>query len=103
LIEDVRADGTFDNAAGRYYYFPSVAVNANNEVLIGFSGSGALEYASGYYAYRSPSYPAGQFDEPLKYKAGLGTFSSPRWGDYSATVVDPMDGAAVFVWWKQVQ
>ncbi len=91
LIEDVGADGLFDNTTGRYYYYPSIAVNKNNEMLVGFSGSGALEYASNYYAYRSPSYAAGLTDTPFKYKAGLGVYSGPRWGDYSATVVDPTD------------
>lgn len=94
LIEDVRPDGSFDDTTGRYYYYPSIAVNGNNEVLIGFSGSGALEYASAYYAFRSPAYPQGRFDEPFRFKAGLGIYTGPRWGDYSATVADTTDNTA---------
>ncbi|MBX3177021.1 MAG: hypothetical protein KF886_06665 [Candidatus Hydrogenedentes bacterium] len=91
LIEDVDASGVFNPSTGRFYYFPSVAVNSANDVLIGFTGSGALEYPSCYYAFRPSTAAPGLFNDPFKYKAGLGTYSGPRWGDYSRAVVDPVD------------
>ena len=92
LIEDVDAAGNFNSATGANYYYPSIAVNAANDVLIGFSGSGAQEYVSAYYAYRPATAPAGLFNTPYRFKSGLGVFTGPRWGDYSAAVVDPVDG-----------
>ena len=96
LIEDVDATGNFDNTKGVYYYFPSIAVNSTNNVLVGFSGSGALEYASSYYAYRPSTAGTGLFNEPFKYQAGAGIYTGPRWGDYSATVVDPVDDTTLW-------
>ncbi len=90
-IEDVDGAGNFDINTGKHYYFPSVAVNKDNEILIGFSGSSGEEYVSNYYTFRSPSYTAGEFDIPVRFHAGVGTYSGPRWGDYSHTVVDPVD------------
>ncbi|MCF6284548.1 MAG: Ig-like domain-containing protein, partial [Candidatus Hydrogenedentes bacterium] len=91
VIEDVDGLGNFDINTGTHYYFPSVAINKNDEVLIGFSGSSGEEYVSNYYAFRAPSYPSGEFDIPVRYQSGVGTFSGPRWGDYSNTLVDPAD------------
>ncbi len=86
-----------DNTATQHYYFPSIAVNASNDVLLGFSQSSATTFASSSYALRLGTYASGTIDAPYLYKAGLAkyfkTFSgtSNRWGDYTSTVVDPVN------------
>ena len=80
--------------ATRYYYYPSIAVNANGDVGIGFSGSSPTEYAGAYYTARAASDPPGTMQSVAALKAGLGYYSiglDNRWGDYSATCVDPTD------------
>ena len=80
--------------ATRYYYYPSIAVNANGDVGIGFSGSSPTEYAGAYYTARAASDPPGTMQSVATLKAGLGYYSiglDNRWGDYSATCVDPTD------------
>ena len=80
--------------ATRFYYYPSIAVNAAGDVGIGFSGSSPTEYASAYYTARAASDPPGTMQDVATLKAGLEYYSigSPnRWGDYSATCVDPTD------------
>lgn len=80
----------------RSYYFPSIGVNRNNIAAIGFSGSSATEYAGAFYTIVRP---ASATAEPVaSLKAGeapyfkiLGTGTQNRWGDFSATVVDPSD------------
>jgi hypothetical protein len=79
----------------RWYYYPSIGVNANGDVAIGMSGSSATEFVGGYYTARRFADSAGTMQPVSLLKAGeqpyFKTFSGTenRWGDYSATVVDP--------------
>jgi hypothetical protein len=43
----------------RWYYYPSIAVNQNGDVAVGFSGSSSIEYASAYYTARKNTDPLG--------------------------------------------
>jgi len=79
----------------RWYYFPSITVNQDGEAAIGFSGSSSSEYASGYYTVIRPPYTAA---EPVALlKSGEDSYFKEfgggvnRWGDLSATTVDPTD------------
>ncbi|MBI2083228.1 MAG: thrombospondin type 3 repeat-containing protein [Deltaproteobacteria bacterium] len=81
---------------GMYYYFPSIAVDADNNVAIGFSGSGVDNYPGAYYAIHRNTDPAGIVSTLSVYKEGempyrdLSVGNAP-WGDYSATVPDPVE------------
>ena len=83
--------------ANRSYFFPSVAVNAAGEVLFGFSGSSPTQFVGGYCAGRQAGDPAGATSAPLQIKSGEDYYAEDvgsgriRWGDYSATSVDPSD------------
>ncbi len=85
------------SSTNRWYYFPSLAVNADGDAGIGFSGSSLQEYAGAYYTMRKSSDGAGQMQEVSTLKAGLAPYykvfdgADNRWGDYSATCVDPGD------------
>jgi hypothetical protein len=79
----------------RWYYYPSIGVNQDNVAAIGFSGSSSTEFVGGYYTIVRPSSSIAETVGLLK--AGdapyIKTFTGTdnRWGDYSATVVDPAD------------
>jgi len=79
----------------RWYYYPSIGVNANGDVAIGMSGSSATEFVGGYYTARRFADPSGTMQPVSLLRAGeqpyFKTFSGTvnRWGDYSATVADP--------------
>jgi hypothetical protein len=79
----------------RWYYYPSIAVNKDNVAAVGFSGSWGNEFIGGYYTVIQPS--TGTAESVALLKAGEAlyakSFSSGenRWGDFSATVVDPTD------------
>jgi hypothetical protein len=79
----------------RWYYYPSIGINHDNVGAIGFSGSSTTEYAGGYYTLVRPS--SGTAEPVALLKAGEApywkTFGGPenRWGDFSATLVDPTD------------
>jgi hypothetical protein len=87
---------------GHWYATPSIAVNASNDVLIGFSEFQSNDFPDAGYAFRSGSDPAGTLRDPVTLKEGQGpynkTFGSPRnrWGDYSNTVVDPSDDISLW-------
>src|ERR1700754_678970 len=82
---------------GKHYAYASLAVNKNNDVLLGFSEFESDDYADSGYAMRLGSDAAGTMRDPVIYKEGEDyyqkTFSGTRnrWGDYSHTVVDPVN------------
>ena len=82
---------------GHSYAFGSLAVNARNDVLVGFSEFESDDFADAGYAFRSGSDPPGVMGLPVTLKDGEGPYvkrredDRNRWGDYSATQVDPTD------------
>ena len=82
---------------GKHYAYASLAVNKNNDVLLGFSEFESDDYADSAYAFHLGGDPAGTMRDPVIYKEGEDyyqkTFSGTRnrWGDYSHTVVDPVN------------
>jgi len=79
----------------RWFYYPSIAVNRDNVAAIGFSGSSAREYVGAYYTIVRPG--TGTAEPATLLKSGEAAYFKTlsgrynRWGDYSATVVDPSD------------
>jgi len=84
-----------DTNAVKQYTFPSMAVNKNGDVLIGYSGFSRDTYASAYFSYRKASDPLGYMSKPVLFKSGVAPYVKLRsdgrnsWGDYSAAQVDP--------------
>lgn len=95
----VQQRGVIDDTSGNTFYaFPSMAVNVNNDVLIGYSRFSLTQFVSANYAFRAGGDPANTLREDSIMKAGDGPYEkrfggeANRWGDYSATVVDPTNG-----------
>jgi hypothetical protein len=86
-----------DSSGATFYAFPSIAVNVNNDVLIGFSQFSGNMYASASYAFRKSTDPLNTLQVPYVYKMGENTYyktyggTTNRWGDYSSTYVDSND------------
>ncbi|UCC31529.1 MAG: hypothetical protein JSU86_04475 [Phycisphaerales bacterium] len=83
-----------------YYFFPSIAVNKDECIALGFAGSDASIYPSGYYTIHDPTvHGPGITDAVGLLKAGEGPYwkdygsGRNRWGDYSSTEIDPVDDA----------
>jgi len=93
-VEDASATGT---NGGKHYGYPSLAVNRNNDVLFGFSEFQSDDYIDAGYAYRLGTDAPGTMRDPVIYKEGEDYYSKTfsgsrnRWGDYSHTVVDPVN------------
>lgn len=83
--------------SGRDFYMGSIAVNGTGDVVVGFTASSASEYASSYAAVGLFNGATTSFASPMLLKAGTATYyqtfggAENRWGDYSATMVDPMN------------
>jgi hypothetical protein len=93
-VEDATA--TLING-GKNYGYPSLAVNKNNDILFGFSEFESDDYADTGYTFRVGTDAAGTMRDPVIYKEGEDYYSKVfsgtrnRWGDYSHTVVDPVN------------
>ena len=78
-------------------FYPSIAASSNGVVVIACNGCSASSYLSSYALVGETRGGVTTFGDLLLLKAGLdsyqysGTFSTSRWGDYSATCVDPVD------------
>jgi hypothetical protein len=84
--------GMIDDAAGgKYYAYPSLAVNRAGAVLIAFNTFSATQRPSIGYIYIDPS---GAISTEGVLKTGESGTSARRWGDYSTTIVDPGDDSS---------
>ena len=96
-------------ATNCYTFFPSIAVNSNNDMVVGFSASASTIYPGCYYAGRISSDPAGYTINPDSVRKGrdyyIRTFGygSNRWGDYSGACVDPSDDQTFYVFNEYAQ
>ena len=84
------------------YFYPSIAVNPFGDVVIGFNRSGLNEFISSYAVLGETNKGVTTFGNPLLLRAGTVNYQGlpggdppdrpdVRWGDYSATVIDPSD------------
>ncbi len=86
--------GTISDTSLAFNY-PSIAVNDFGDVVIGFSGGDPSTYMSTYVAVGQTNGGVTTLSAPQQTKAGvadyqrLDTSGRNRWGDYSATVIDP--------------
>jgi hypothetical protein len=79
---------------GLWRWMPSIAVDQNGNMAIGYSTSSATQEPSIRYAGRLASDPLnnlGQGEAVLTAGGGHQTHSSGRWGDYSMLTIDPAD------------
>jgi VCBS repeat-containing protein len=81
-------------------YDGSIAVNSQGDVVIGFTGSGPNDYPSAFAVTGALNGDSLTLSDPILLKAGDGPYLGTavdqelgatlvRWGDYSATTVDP--------------
>ena len=88
--------GLIDDPTGsKFYAFPSIAVNKNNDALVGFACFSSAIHPSCGFALHLHTDPADSIRPVYVYRHGQQTYyetfggSDCRWGDYSATCVDP--------------
>lgn len=88
--------GTIEDPVLAFNY-PSIAVNDDGVVVIGFSGGSPSQFMSTYAIAGRTVAGVTTFDPFFLTRAGvadyqrLDSIGRNRWGDYSATVIDPTD------------
>jgi PKD repeat protein len=94
IIERGRIDDTSNNYS---FAFPSIAVNKFEDIMIGHGVFSENQYASAGYSFRGNYEDTGTIRTYYQYKDGLAPYNKSfgsgrnRWGDYSATCIDPVD------------
>ena len=104
-----------DPTAQVMFLMPSIAVNANNDFLIGYSRFSGDTFPSAAYSAHLPGDAPSSVRDPLIYRAGLTPYFVNRWGDFSHTQVDPVNNLDFWTiqettveqstwatWWAQV-
>ncbi|HID38769.1 MAG TPA: hypothetical protein EYP36_04550, partial [Calditrichaeota bacterium] len=95
--------GGEDIASGTYTFYPTIAVDGNNNIAIGFAASGSSIYPGAYYTGRMNSDAAGTMQPASALREGVDYYyrafggSRNRWGDYSAISVSPDDDQTFWV------
>ena len=97
-LGSVQQFGRVNDPSGAIFFaYPTLAVNKNNDMLIGYSRFSASQYASANYSFRSGSDPHNTLQSDTVLKPGEATYykdfgtGANRWGDFSNTVVDPLN------------
>ncbi len=93
-VEDPTATAT---NGGKWYDHASLSVNANNDVMVGYTQFASNQHPSAGYSFRFGTDAPGTIRDPFVYRAGDDyyhkTFSTTtgrnRWGDFTTTQVDP--------------
>ncbi len=88
--------GRIDDASATVFRaYPSLAVNANGTMLLGYSRFSGTTFPSAAYAIHNAGDPVSAIQPEVIAKAGVGGYfvlsssKENRWGDYSTTSVDP--------------
>ncbi|MGH9442397.1 MAG: hypothetical protein ACRD16_08975 [Thermoanaerobaculia bacterium] len=95
--------GRIEDASGQTWLaYPSVAVNARDQVVIGYSIFSPEIFASAGYSLRRSGGCDADLSRIHTLQPGLGVYVKPdstglnRWGDLSETVVDPGDDLSIW-------
>jgi hypothetical protein len=86
----------------RYYFYPSVMVNSQGYMVMGFSGAKITEFAGAYATSRLSTDKPGTLQPVTLLKGGQGAYALSdqigrnRWGDFSYTSLDPADDKTIW-------
>jgi hypothetical protein len=102
-LGQVQQFGRIDDPTGaNFYAFPTLAVNQYGDVMLGYTHFGTGIYASGAYSMHLASDPPNTMESEVMLKAGEASYfkdfgtGENRWGDFTATVVDPVDDTSMW-------
>jgi len=96
-------EGTIDLGASTHAFYPSIAANERGDFVLSFSRSSSFEFPSIWAVVGTTAdHSNWSVGAPIRLQQGL-TFqditniTSNRWGDYSATTLDPADPGVFWV------
>jgi len=87
-----------DPTNANFYAYPTISVNRNNDAVIGYTRFTATDYPAAAFSFRMAADPVNGLRAPAIFKHGEAPYiaqgadeGANRWGDVSATMVDPAD------------
>jgi uncharacterized protein (TIGR03437 family) len=91
--------GRVDDPTSTYFYaYPSIAVNKKGDALIAYTRFSANDFPTAEFSYRTAADPLNTMEPDTIFKVGESSYvaagsrtGSNRWGDYSMTLVDPIN------------
>ena len=90
--------GRIEDTTGFYHFtFPTIAVNSKEDIMIGYGSFSPDQYASCSYSFRFADDPPNTLRNRYQFREGVAPYYKTyggdrnRWGDYTATCVDPVD------------
>lgn len=96
----LRQHGAIDGGAGEFTFLPAISVDSCGNAALTYTQSSASRFPEMRYTGRLAGDPLNTMQSPVVAKAstfffddftGLPDEPSERWGDYSATAIDPSD------------
>jgi len=96
VLQRGRVGGT---VAGEYKWFTGIAVNKDEDVILGYSASTTTSRVGAAYTTRQATTPANTMDDELIYHGGQDRYwkdfgsGRARWGDYTHSSLDPVDNS----------
>jgi hypothetical protein len=92
----LRQHGAIDGGPGEFTFMPSISVDACGNAAMTYSQSSSARFPEMRYTGRAAGDPLHTMQAPVVAKTSVSfydDFTGPpeRWGDYSSTVVDPVD------------
>ena len=81
-----------------YRWMPSVAMDRNGDIALGYSVSSAATHPGSRYTVRTPADPANTMEAENTIVTGAGsqTGGLNRWGDYTSMAIDPSDDCTFY-------
>ncbi len=101
----VKDTGTHAPNDGFERWMGSVALDSVGNLGLGYTRGGNNQPTDVYYTGRETTDPAGTVQQEVQCVDGTGvqTGGGGRWGDYSSTVLDPVDGCTFWTFQEYVQ
>jgi hypothetical protein len=90
-----------------FFFYPALAVDKNNNVIISYSRSSTNEYAGGFFTIIPKQ--SGVPTSSIKLKEGNAYYDKRnsagrnRWGDYSGAWIDPVDSSSFWICTEYVE
>ena len=85
-------------ASGKYYYFPAIQTDLRRNAYLVFGRSGSTEYASLRQTGRRVGAPLNDLENSRLIKAGAGSYTDDRWGDYFCACRDGGNANQVYLY-----
>jgi autotransporter-associated beta strand protein/T5SS/PEP-CTERM-associated repeat protein len=96
-------EGTIDLGASTHAFYPAIAANERGDFVLSFSRSSSFEFPSIWAVVGTTAdHSNWSVGAPIRLQQGftfqdITTITSNRWGDYSATTLDPADPGSFWV------